>query len=204
MILKTTHRSKLLKLITIAISLVLALTFSIFPMCGTVFAGGGEEHVHTLMDWVWKIVNFGLLVFILVKFVKKPLQDFLQQRKETIEKTLKEAKEAKELAQKALAEVEQKLASKDKEIASIVDGAKEAGEIERTRLIEEAEKMKVRIIEQAKMNIDYELRKAKEAIQNEAAEAALIRAEEMIKENITDKDQERLFQESLKLLEGKN
>ncbi|MCX8070198.1 MAG: F0F1 ATP synthase subunit B [Thermodesulfovibrionales bacterium] len=198
---RTIKRVKIVKSISFISVLFLQL---LFLMSTPVFAGGGGEHGTSLMDWVWKIVNFGLLVFLLVKFVKKPLQDFLQQRKDTIEKTLKEAKEAKELAQKALAEVEQKLASKDKELAAIVEGAKESGELERARLIEDAEKMKVRIIEQAKMNIDYEVRKAKEAIQNEAAEAALIRAEEMIREGITEKDQERLFQESLKLLEGKN
>lgn len=198
---KTINQTKFFKSFCITIPLVLTLFLLI---CTPVFAGGGEQHGNTLMDWVWKIVNFGLLVFLLVKFVKKPLQDFLQQRKETIEKTLKEAKEAKELAQKALSEVEQKLATKDKEIAAIVEGAKESGEIERARLIEEAEKMKIRIMEQAKMNIDYEVRKAKEAIQNEAAHAALVRAEEMIRDGITEKDQERLFQESLKLLEGKN
>ncbi|MCX8026296.1 MAG: F0F1 ATP synthase subunit B [Thermodesulfovibrionales bacterium] len=168
------------------------------------FAAGGGEHGFTLMDWFWKFLNFGILVFLLVKFVKKPIQDYLQQRKENIEKTLNEAKEAKELAQKALTEVEERLVLKDKEIASILEAAKEGGEKEKARLIEEGERMRVKILEQAKINIDYEVRKAKEAIQTEAAEAAMARAEELIKENITEKDQDRLFQESLKLLEGKN
>ncbi|MFQ3573886.1 MAG: F0F1 ATP synthase subunit B [Thermodesulfovibrionales bacterium] len=167
------------------------------------FAGGGGESF-TLTDWFWKFVNFGILVFLLVKFVKKPIQDYLQQRRENIEKTLNEAKEAKELAQKALTEVEERLVLKDKEIASILESAKESGEREKARLIEEGEKMRLKILEQAKINIDYEVRKAKETIQTEAAEAAMMRAEELIKSSITDKDQDRLFQESLKLLEGKN
>lgn len=167
-------------------------------------AGGGEMIQFGVMDWVWKIVNFAILVFLLVKFVKKPLQNYLEQRRETLQKTFNEAKEAKEMAQKALKEVEDRLVVKDKEIADILETAKESGEREKARLIEEGERMKQRILEQAKINIDYEVRKAKEAIQNEAAEAALMRAEQMIKEGITETDQERLFRESLKLLEGKN
>ncbi len=170
----------------------------------TAHAAGGGEHGNSLLDWVWKLINFGILVFLLVKFVKKPLQDYLQQRKETIEKTLKEAREAKEMAQKALADVEERLVLKDKEIAAIIESAQDSGQREKARLIEEGEKMKLRILEQARMNIDYELRKAKEALHAEAAEAALSRAEQRIKEEITEKDQDRLFRESLKLLEGKN
>jgi F-type H+-transporting ATPase subunit b len=169
-----------------------------------VYAGGGEMVHMGLMDWVWKVVNFAILVFLLVKFVKRPLQDYLQQRKETVEKTLMEAKEAKELAQKALTEVEERLALKDKEVAEIIESARESGEREKARLIQEADNMRVRIIDQAKINIDYELRKAKEALQHEAAEAALQRAEQLIKEEITEQDQDRLFRESLRLLEAKN
>lgn len=183
-------------------TLLLSCLLLLLP--ANVFAGGGEMIQMGLMDWVWKIVNFAILVFLLLKFVKKPLQNYLQQRKETIEKTLKEAREAKELAQRALAEVEERLVLKDKEIAAILESAKDSGEREKARLFEEGERMKTRILDQARMNIDYELRKAKEAIQVEAAESALARAEQMIKEEITEKDQERLFKESLKLLEAKN
>ncbi len=176
----------------------------LLSLSATVYAGGGEMVHMGFMDWVWKVINFAILVFLLVKFVKKPLQDYLQQRKETVEKTLKEAKEAKELAQKALTDVEERLALKDKEIAEIIESARESGEREKARLIQEADNMRLRIIDQAKINIDYELRKAKEVLQQEAAEAALQRAEQLIKEEITEVDQDRLFKESLKLLEAKN
>jgi F-type H+-transporting ATPase subunit b len=156
------------------------------------------------MDWVWRILNFAILIFILVKFLNKPLKDYLRQRKELIQKSIKEAQEAKEIAMKALAEVEERLKVKDKEIEEIILSAKGSGERERQRLIEEGEKLKVKILEQAKTNIDYELKKAKEAIQSEAADAAIQLAEEKIKAKLTKDDQERLLKESLKLLEGRN
>jgi F-type H+-transporting ATPase subunit b len=168
------------------------------------FAAGGEGGGGSLMDWVWRILNFAILIFILVKFLNKPLKDYLRQRKELIQKSIKEAQEAKEIAMKALAEVEERLKVKDKEIEEIILSAKGSGERERQRLIEEGEKLKVKILEQAKTNIDYELKKAKEAIQSEAADAAIQLAEEKIKAKLTKDDQERLLKESLKLLEGRN
>lgn len=166
--------------------------------------GGGGEHGGSTMEWVYRFLNFGVLVFILVKFAGKPLKDFLAQRKELIEKSIKEAQEAKELAKKALAEVEERLKLKDKEVEEIIASAKASGEKEKTRLIEESEKLKIKILEQAKNNIAFEVKKAKEVIKAEAVEAAMQLAEEKLKGKLTRQDQDRLMQESIKLLEGKN
>ncbi len=168
-----------------------------------VFAAGVEGG-NTLMDWVWRIVNFAILLFILIKFLNKPLKDYLKQRKELIEKSIKEAQEAKELALKALSEVEERLKLKDKEVEEILASAKNSGERERDRLIEEANRLKDKILEHAKINIDFEVKKAKQAIKDEAAEAAIRLAEEKIKSKITRDEQERLLKESLKLIEGRN
>lgn len=186
----------------IALFLLFTIHYSLFT--DTAFAAGGMEGGTSLMDWVWRILNFAILVIILFKFLNKPLKDYLRQRKELIEKSIKEAQEAKEIAMKALAEVEERLKVKDKEIEEIISSAKSSGEREKQRLIEEGEKLRVKILEQAKTNIDYELKKAKEAIQSEAADAAIQIAEEKIKTKLTKDDQERLLQESLKLLEGRN
>ncbi len=189
---------------------LLTIIFLLFTIHCSLFtdivfaAGGGGDSGSSLMDWVWRILNFAILVFILVKFLNKPLKDYLRQRKELIEKSIKEAQEAKEIAMKALAEVEERLKIKDKEIEEIISSAKGSGEREKQRLIEEGEKLKVKILEQAKTNIEYEVKKAKEIIKAEAVEAAMQLAEEKIKAKMTKDDQERLMQESLKLLEGRN
>jgi F-type H+-transporting ATPase subunit b len=168
------------------------------------FASGGQEIPMSLMDWVWKIVNFGILVALLYVFGWKMIRTHLQQRRELIEKSISESREARELAERALAEVEERLKLKDKEVADIIASAVEAGESEKRRLIEEGEKLKVRIVEQAKANIEFEVKKAKETIQAEAFEMSLRIAEEKITKRMTAAEQERLLKESIKLIEGKN
>jgi len=71
-------------------------------------------------------------------------------------------------------------------------------------LIEEGEKLKVKILEQAKTNIEYEVKRAKETIKAEAVNAAMQLAEEKIKARMTKDDHEKLLAESLKLISTKN
>jgi F-type H+-transporting ATPase subunit b len=168
-------------------------------------SGSGEEAEHGSLfkDYMWKIINFGILVFILWKFGKKPLGNFLRQRTELIEKTLNEARAAKEASQKALQEVEGRLKLKDAEIEEILSVSKRSGEQERDRIVEESQKLKAKILEQAKTNIDFELKHAKEMIKAEAVELAMELAEKKLKDKLTKDEQEKLLADSLVKIGGK-
>ncbi|RJQ13517.1 MAG: ATP synthase F0 subunit B, partial [Nitrospiraceae bacterium] len=160
----------------------------------TVFAseGGGEHAAFTWKDWLWPVINFAILVFVLVHFGRKPMAEYFKKRTEVIEKSLREATEAKELAQKALDEVRARLGNTGREIDDIVASAKKAGEKEKEAIVAEGERMKEKIVEQAKANIDFELQKAKDKIKSEAAMMALELAEKQIREKLGQKEQEAL------------
>ena len=182
------------------------LTFGIFTLTFTAvaLASGAEEGGAPLWkEYMWKIINFLILVVVLVKFGKKPLQDYLKQRTEIIAKTLQEAKEARETAQKALQEVEGRLKAKDAEIEAILAAAKRSGEQERDQIIEDSTRLKEQILEQAKTNIDFEVKHAKEVIKAEAVELAMELAEKKLQEKMTKEEQEKLLQDSLVKIGGK-
>jgi F-type H+-transporting ATPase subunit b len=162
----------------------------------------GGHHGEDWKEWLWKIINFAILFIVLVKFLAKPMKNYFQKRTELIEKSLQEASEAKELAQKALAEVEEKLSLKDREIEKIIASARHAGETERDILIEQGNEMSERIGQQAKMNIDLELKDAKAALRAEASELAVKLAEKKIRETMTEAEQLKLIEESIRKLEN--
>jgi|Deesub1362A_J573_1020465.scaffolds.fasta_scaffold08259_2 F-type H+-transporting ATPase subunit b len=162
---------------------------------------GGKEGTDW-MGWAWKILNFAVLVFILVKFLGKPMREYFKKRTEIIEQSLSEARQAKELAQKALKEVQEKLTLKDQEIERIINSAKETGESEKDILIKQGMEMSEKIKEQAKLNIEMELKNAKAALRAEAAELAIKLAEKKLKEELTEEDKLKLIEDSIKRLEG--
>lgn len=153
--------------------------------------GGGS-------DMVWRIVNFAILaiaLFLALRYLK--VKDFFADRKKTIMVGLEEAKKAKEDAEKKVKEFELKFSSLDKRLEEIYQEIREEGEIEKKRIIEEAIKMAGRIQEQARLAAEQEIKKAKEEIKGEIARVAVEMAEEILRNEITAADHERLIKEYL-------
>jgi len=174
---------------------------------GSVFAaeGGGHAEAHfTWKDWLWPVVNFTILLAVLYFAGRKPVAAYFKGRTEMIEKSLKEATEARKLAQKTLDEVRARLNNTDQEIEQILDAARKSGEKEKESIIAEGERLKDKIVEQAKANIDFELQKAKETIKSDAALMALELAEKEIRKKLGQKEQESLIDDYIKRLEAKN
>jgi F-type H+-transporting ATPase subunit b len=181
----------------------------LFALSAVAFAssGGGEhgEGGSHIMPYVWQAVNFGILVALLVFVIKKAdIAGLLRARTEGIQKSVDDAREAKELAQKALAEVQERLKSKDKEIEEIINASMRSGEKERDRLIEEGQRLSEALLEQTKTNIEFELKEAREAIKAEAVQLAMEIAEKKIKDKLDEGQQKKLLDEAMGRLEGKN
>lgn len=182
---------------------IVSVLFS-FLLSGVAFAsegGGGEGHGYDWMGFVWQVVNFAILVGVLVYFARKPLRDYLRARTESIQKSIEEARQAREIAEKALAEVQARVNAKDKEIAEIIAMAEKSGQKEKEALIQEGERLAQKLLEQARTNIDFELKQAREAIKAEAVELAMELAEKKIEGKLSEEEQKKLFEEALDRLE---
>ena len=191
------------KLIIINFTLLI-LNFAFIASALAAESGGHGEAHFTWRDWLWPVVNFSVLIIILFFFGRKPVSEFFRNRTALIEKSLSEASEAKELAQKTLNEVNERFRNTDSEIEKLIEAARKSGENEREAIIAEGERLKERIIEQGKANIDFELQKAKERIKSDAARMALELAEKQIREQLGQKEQEALIDDYIKRLEAKN
>jgi F-type H+-transporting ATPase subunit b len=163
--------------------------------------GGGEEGA-TMMDWVKRIVDFGLVAALLVYVFVKYIKGALKSRIEGIENALAEAKAAREEALKRLAAVEARLKDKDAEIKSLLKVAEDNGKKEKAQLIKDGKDLGEDIIASAKENIDTELVKAKDALRREAALLAMELAEKMVRENIKKEDQTRIVEEYIAKVGG--
>lgn len=162
---------------------------------------GAEHHGIVWSELVWPVINFTFLAGILAFFTRKPFKEFFRNRTEKIESSIKTATEAKEIAEKMLTEVRERLNDTRQETDLIIEAAKRTGEKEKASLIAEGEHIKQKIVEQARASIEFELAKAKQAIKSEAALLALEAAENEIKKRLGKSEQEKLIDEYIKKIE---
>ena len=177
---------------------VLLTSLLVLLLTGVAFASGDGGHTDSgvlLKDFLYRVLNFGLVVAILVYFLRKPLKKGLAGRSEEIEKALAAAKLAKEDAEAKFAEYDRKLAQATEEIAEISDAIRREGELEKQKIIENAKQMAIKIEQDAEKAAEMEVAKARRELQQEAAQLAVDMAEKMLKKNFTKDDDTRLIDE---------
>ena len=166
---------------------------------GVVAASGGGEQGSK--GWVatdtYKVMNFAVLAIGLFLILRKPVSQALNDRIKGIKEQLSELEEKKEEAEKKLAEYNEKFLKLDKEAEQIVAEYIKQGNEAKTRILKEAESAALKLEEQAKKNIENEFKKAKSKLHEEILEQALVKAEDIIQNKITSKDQDKLVNEYL-------
>lgn len=162
-------------------------------------AAEGGHHVDTgaqMKDFMWRCIDFAALAAIAVWGLKKAdVKGTLAARRTGIERTLQEAVAAKEAAEQKFAEYSQRLDQANKEIETISANMKREGELEKERIIAEANDAAARIKAQAEAAAAQEVLKAKGELRAEAARLAVELAEQKIVKNIAKGDQDKLVGE---------
>jgi F-type H+-transporting ATPase subunit b len=162
-------------------------------------SSGGEPH--GTGGWAatdtYRVLNFLVLAGALFFLLRKPVSQFLGDRIKGIQDQLKQLEDKKAEAEKKIAECEKRLATLEKESETIIVQYRKQGEEARNRILMEAEAAAVKLEEQAKRNIEQEFKKAKLELEAEIFEKAILRAEEKLKQTITDQDQSKLVAEYL-------
>ncbi len=165
-------------------------------------AAAGEHHGGSLskaklMDLFWRVLNFAVLVVILVKFGAKPIANGLSGRQKAITEEIQGLEARRDAAEASYKEFTAKLASVEKDIDTIVERAVAQAEIEKAKIIENAEKAAADIQRQAEMAIQNEITVARRNLKNEIADGAAVMAEELIVKNLTDEDQVKIIEDYL-------
>ncbi len=152
--------------------------------------------------WIWKLVNmflfFGFLAYLLGGPVKRAFSD----RTAAIRRTAEEAKERRTKADQMAADIQGRLSRLEGELQAIRDKAQTEGEKQKRELMATAEAEAKKLIANAQSEVDNRLRQARTELTDYAGELAAQRAEQILREKITDADRQKLFQESLAEVEG--
>jgi len=139
-----------------------------------------------------QILNFGVLVFILVKFGGPAIGKALAARHQQLKADLAAAATARAEAEARLKQQEARLAALEQEIEGIRQGVKAEAEAEKARLLATAEERAKRIKQETSFVLEQQGKEAEARLRREVALAAVDLAEQMVRKSLGPADQQRL------------
>ncbi len=160
-----------------------------------------EHHEKTyfgIPGWILKLANMVLFIGVLVYFVGGPVKKGFAERSAAIKRAADEARERREKADRMAGDIQARLSAIEAEVKAIHDRALAEGERQKRELLAAAEAESQKILAAARNEVDNRLKHARTELTEYAGQLASERAEQILREKITEQDQKNLFQESLR------
>lgn len=164
--------------------------------------GGYLIDQHPVIAFLIQIINFAVLLFVIVKFAKKPFKEYLKNRRAAVKERIEEAERLLKEAQEVKALYAEKLSRLPEEIDAFRASALKEAEAERTKILAEAQELASRIREQARLAYEQELKEALQRVRAEVASHTIKTAEEVVRERFTKEDNDRMVEDFIRNVGG--
>jgi F-type H+-transporting ATPase subunit b len=164
---------------------------------------GAEEHGHEktyfgIPGWILKTANMILFIGVLVYFIGGPVKKAFAERGAAIQRAADEARERRAKSDQMAGEIQKRLSAIEDEVRAIHERAQAEGERQKRELMIAAEAESQKILQAARNEVDNRLKHARAELTEFAGELAAQRAEQILRDKMTEQDQKNLFEESLK------
>ena len=161
-------------------------------------AGGehGEGH-HAGIDpktLALQFLNFGVLLFLLIKFGGSAINKSLRARHDQLKADMEEANRLRVAAEARFKEQEKRLANLEGELEAMRQGILKEAESEKARIIAAAEEKARRVQDETRFQLEQQVKEAELRFRAEVAQAALKIADELLRRQVNGGDEQRLIQ----------
>ena len=150
-----------------------------------------------LVGLVFQVINFLLLLYLLNRFLFKPLLARMDERSAKIEKGLEDAETAARDRELARAEREAAVAEARKEAAEMLARANKIAEDTRNEILTDARTEAEQVTQRAREEITAEKERAMAELRGQVADLALAAAGKLVKSEMDTPTQRRLVEEFL-------
>lgn len=162
------------------------------------FAGFYEQYLNYPGFEIWKFLNLGIFIAILVYLLKKPLSAAFKAKRESIRAELIRAEDAKQAALEKLTSAEARLIGLDGERSSIMSRAEAEAETERQRVIDQTESDVKKIRHQTESEVARVAQQASGELRRFSAEESIRFAEEKLRGQINAQNDAQLVRAGIR------
>jgi F-type H+-transporting ATPase subunit b len=157
----------------------------------TALAAEEAGNWRSIFDLVMRWVNFAILAFILIKYAKTPLKNFLGEKRQEIAHQINKIEQEKETAEHKIKETLKVLEDSKIRLVKMKQHIIENGEKKKQKIIAEARQESQILMESARKRIDNQFLEAQKTLKSELAEMAINLAVERLPAEITEEDNQK-------------
>jgi len=182
---------------------ILAVVIGILLLGTEASAANNSNDWRPVFDLVMRWLNFGIIVFILVKYARTPIKDFLLSRGEEVAREIEKIEEKKEEANQKIQDAARMLDESEVRFAKIKERLIQDGEIKKQKIIEDAQQESKILLESSLKKIETQLLDAKRAFKSELVDTAISLAMKRLPDEITTEDNHNFTNQFLTSASGK-
>ena len=152
-----------------------------------------------IYDLILRWINFGIIAFLVVKYGKTPMMNFLRGQKDKLAQEINRLENEKEDAKAKIKETLKAVDESEVRFSELKDRIIQQGEKKKTEIIESAQNQSKMMLEDGKRRINTYFLQAKNEFRDELIDKAMDMAMERLPREITPEDNDkftRLFIEN--------
>jgi F-type H+-transporting ATPase subunit b len=168
-------------------------------ICALIFAilvDNGNTHLG-IPDFIWLPVNLTLFLYILQRYIGRPMAAYLDARREGIAEELANARTQLEEADRLQAEIRKRLDQIEDEVADIQARAASDGAAEAERITEQTALDEERFLKRVDDEISRREAETRARLAQDTADLTAQMARDLLSRDMTDADRRRVFDRSL-------
>ena len=142
-----------------------------------------------------QMLNFLVLIWLLKKFLVKPLGEFLEKRKSIIQNNIESAEKDKQDAVRLLEDQKEALQKAYQDAKEIREKTETAALKGKEDILNKAKDESIQLLSNTKVEIDQQVSNAKKELKTHIGELAINLSSQLIKKNMDEKTQEGVIKE---------
>ena len=169
-----------------------ALVFAILVDEGVKHAG--------VPDYIWLSLNLTLFLYILQRFIGRPMGAFLETRREGIAEELQNARRQLEEADRLQADVSKRLADLENEVEEMKARAATDAQAEVDKIADQTQIEEERFLKRVDDEISRREVETRQRLAQDTADLTAQLARELLEKEMTDADRRHVFERSLEAM----
>jgi len=178
---------------------LIAIALSLHFLGHDALAAEKSSNWRSTYDLILRWINFGIIIFVIVKYGKTPIMNFLRGQKGKLAQEINRLENEKEDAKAKIKKTLKAVDESEVRFSELKDRIIQQGEKKKAEIIESAQNHSKMMIEDAKRRIGIHFLQAKDEFRAELIDKAMDMALERLPKEITLEDNDkftRLFLES--------